>query len=154
MLQTNRRTITVVPEIQFTPYFNGVVEVKKISHSRKINFSLTMMPAYFFSRVIGLLPFSIVRNSNGEPQAARVNVFDFLWLIISMSLFLLMAFYIYSDVEIPPGSSDSYVLIVGDSAFIIFGMIYGALIIAMDMFNRNRLVDLLKKFIDFDNEVN
>lgn len=154
MLQTKRETIAVVPEIDS---LNRIAKVKKNSHSRRFNFSSSMMPAYFFSRAFGLLPFSIVRDSRGEAQAARVYLLDFLWFFISMLIYFLLTIYVYFDVEsLGPSQtiSESYILIVGEPALIIFGMIYGAMVIVMDMLNRNRLVDVLKKFTDFDKEVN
>lgn len=153
----DRKIIRVAPaEIphKLQPSMEDFAVVKKNSRSRAINFSTSLLPAYFFSRVIGLIPFSIVRDSNGDAHTARINLFDLLWFIFSILLYLFLAFYRYSYMDIPQDASKSYILVIGDSLLLIFGIIYGALMIVMDMFNRNRLVDILKKFTIFDKEVN
>lgn len=121
--------------------------------SNNINFAYSFRPIYFFSRAFGLLPFSLIFDSNGDIQKARVSIFDGLWFKVSVSLYLLMAFICYQNIELLQDQNQSPILVIGDALFLIFGLIYDAVSIVFDMLNRNKLVDILKMLTAFDNEV-
>lgn len=121
--------------------------------SNNVNFAYSFRPIYFFSRAFGLLPFSLIFDSKGDIERARVSVFDGLWFKVSVSLYLLMAFICYQNIELSQDQKASPILIVGDASFLIFGLIYDAVSIVFDMINRNKLVDILKMLTAFDNEV-
>lgn len=119
----------------------------------KLNFEYCLRPIYFISRASGLLPFSIARDSNGTICAPRINTFDFLFFIVSISWYLFLTFASFRDIQFWPSLNKSHVLTVSNYSLLIMGLIFGALTITMDISNRTRLVDILKKFIIFDQNV-
>lgn len=122
--------------------------------STKFNFAYSLLPLYYFSRVFGLLPFTILYDTNGDVRGARVTLFDIFWFIISVCIFLSLAVFSYSIINLPDGPNESPTLILGDYILLIVGLFYGAAIIVYDMCNRLRLIDIIKKFTIFDKEVN
>lgn len=119
---------------------------------RRLNFAYGFRPIYYFSRVCGLMPFSITYDSNGEIQKARVRVFDGLWFVISMCLYLLALHISFQETRKYYMMEPNF-LILGD--FIPRGMklFFGCTKIALDMYNRAKLIGILKSFTEFDNEV-
>lgn len=57
------------------------------SKSEPKEFQHGFQPIYYFSRAIGLWPFSITYSSNGTIKA-RVHLLDSLWFIVSICLYL------------------------------------------------------------------
>lgn len=108
---------------------------------------------YCFSRCVGLWPFKITYNSNGSIKEARVDLFDKLWLLISICLHSVATFFTYGD------ATNAYIIGHFNFAQMIFSMsqipdyLLGVVCIILDMFNRNRLVNVLKNIIIFDREV-
>lgn len=68
-----------------TSYADPSVRLNENS-SKKRDFVYTLRPIYIFSRIFGAMPFSLVHNSIGEIQKARVNIFDFLWFMVSIAV--------------------------------------------------------------------
>ena len=126
---------------------------KKDIPSKNLNFSYSLRPIYYFSRTFGLFPFTIVYDTNGDVQSARVTVFDFLWFIITVCMYLLLAWLSYGN-KLPVGANESPLLILGDLVLLIIGLIFGSAMIVFDMYNRSRLINIIKKFTKFDMEVN
>lgn len=126
---------------------------KKVFYSGKINFAYTIRPIYHISRIVGLFPFTIVHDLNGDVQEAQVNLLDFLWFKISICMYLLMAYYYCDGLEWSATPHVSFVLTIGDNLLMIFGMLYGAIVVIADMCNRSRLICILKQFTIFDKEV-
>ena len=111
-------------------------------------------PIYYFSRSVGLWPFTIIYNSNGSIKKARVCLFDILWFIASISLYLTAIFYTYDELNTLLNQNDR--IFVSDILYHIFQiplLFFGAVYIIIDMLNRKKLVNILRKFIMFDNEV-
>lgn len=117
----------------------------------KPNFALSFRPIYYCSRVFGLMPFTIIYDSNDNVQKPKVGLLDSLWFLISICSYLIMAYIscqrsaIYQNIP--------YVFSFGVFMIFLSSQIFGALIIVMDMCNRFRLVDILKKIVIFDKEV-
>lgn len=122
---------------------------KKKSLARKDNFAHSFMPIYYFSRLLGLLPFSIIAGDSGEMLEARVSACDLFWCMISICLYLFMAYH-YSFQTL---RNEYLIWIIGDRLLIISGLIFGGLRIIMDMYNRGKIVTTLKMFTIFDREV-
>lgn len=111
-------------------------------------------PIYYFSRCAGLWPFTISYNSNGSIAGARIHIFDILWLLTSICLYFTALFYTYEDIE----ASQAFEQTQFFATLIFFlneipPLLFGTIWIVLDMFNRNRLVDILKKFTLFDKKV-
>lgn len=129
---------------------------KKMLHSKTNKFASSLRPMYSFSRCFGLLPYSIVINSNGDIQGTKLGAFNLLWFIISVCFYLILAYVCYRDigsVQHFRNRSESYAVVLGDYLILIQGLIYCALVIIFDMINRFKLISILKDFADFDNEV-
>lgn len=118
----------------------------------ELNFIYSFRPFYFFCRIFGMMPFSIVCDSRQNTKKPKVFWFDGLWFAVSMCLYLSMTFLSYRNLKIPKYSNASYILILGDSFHKLSGLIFGALIIGMDMCNRFKLLKIWRKFIIFDKE--
>lgn len=128
------------------------IDEKKIN-SKNVNFVFSIRPVYHFSRACGLMPFSIIENSNGEVQEPRISVFDGLWFTISLCMQSAMAYIFYQNAKITMDpNTKSYFLVLGDYMLYIIVMIYGILVRGMDLFNRFKLIDIMKKFNTFDKE--
>lgn len=124
-------------------------------HSKRINFFHRFRPVYYFARTLGFLPFSIVCDSNGSVQAPNIRVFDILWFTIAMSIYILSAIIVTRSTEyLEFGSNIEFaVLRITDYLLLVLMLLFGALIIAMDLCNRFKLVGILKNINAFDEEV-
>lgn len=131
----------------------NVIESYAVQSVKKLNFEHCIRPIYYISRACGLLPFSITRNSNREIQTPRINVFDFLFFTLSIIWYLFLTYNSFHGIQYWPSLNRSQVLTVSNYSLLILGLIFGVLTITMDMFNRTRLVAILKKFITFDQNV-
>lgn len=125
----------------------------KVTNGSEINFLFSLRPMYYFSRIFGLTPFSIIRNSNDEIQAIHVSKFDLLWFITSMGLYSLMAVICFQTTHSEGSPNLSHVLIIGDRLLLTVCLVSSVIKVIMDMCNRFRLFDILKKLAFFDKEV-
>lgn len=125
-----------------------------VLNSGKINFFYSFRPIYYFSRIFGFMPFTIVCDSNGTIQGPAIRSFDIFWFIVSILLYLLSAFLSFKNAQFPKNSdsTESVILIRADHFLLLSGLMFGALIILMDMCNRFKLVGILKNIKTFDEE--
>lgn len=119
----------------------------------KLSFEYCLRPIYYISRMCGLLPFSIRRNSNGEIKEPRITILDCLLLTLSIIWYLFLTYNSFHDIRYWPNLNKSQVLTVSNYSLLIMGLIFGTITITMDLINRSRLVDILRKFIKFDKNV-
>lgn len=156
MDKINRKTASTISAIKMVRPWpaDRSKALEKSDHSRELNFVYSFRPIYYYSRLLGLMPFSIIYDSNKEPQKPKVRVSDGLWFVVSICFYCMMAIVSYEARKHSRNSSkgSSYVLILGDSFHLISGLLIGALTIAMDMCNRHKLVGILRKFTAFDRE--
>lgn len=111
-------------------------------------------PIYYFSRIIGLLPFKIICNLNGDIEMPRVSMLDRIWFISSILLCLLVAFCVTQPISHDITLSRSQiVLISSDQWRLVLCLIFCAIVIVMDMCNRFKLVTIFKKITIFDRKV-
>lgn len=131
--------------------------MKSLENTSKVlpkQFEHSFKPVYYFSRCIGLWPFTIAYNSNGSIKEARVHLLDSLWFLISICLYLTALFFYYEDLMQSFNLKKSYYF--SDLLFLISQippLLFGSVAIVLNMFNRNRLINVLKDFITFDTEV-
>lgn len=120
---------------------------------RKFNFEYSFRPVYYFSRFAGLWPFSIIHDTNGKIQEIRFCFFDVLWSISVICLNLTLSFSTYKKLmsrrEHRKNDIALVIFYVSKTTYLLIG-VFG---IVLDMFNRNKLVDILVKLNKFDNEV-
>lgn len=127
--------------------------IKHNSLSNTVNFSYSFRPIHLFSRLFGLLPFTIVYGPNGDAQEARVTAFDILWFIISVFFYLIFTLHSLIHMQMPSDPNQLPLLIHIEYAILIVRSIFSSVIIIFDMCNRSTLIDILKKFTTFDMEV-
>lgn len=119
-----------------------------------INFVYGFSPVYYISRVFGLMPFSIICDHRRGIYKPQVKLLDGVWFLLSIFMYISMAIATYVNLSLPRDTNTaSFILSLGDSMLLIVGLIYSALIIVFDMLNRQRLTEILNKFITFDKEV-
>lgn len=106
-------------------------------------------PIYYFSRIFGLLPFSLAYDANGEIRAPRISKFDAVWFAVSIAIYLVFAAVIPLDV---PKGPPAPILILGNELLLMFGLIYGAIMIVENMCSRFKFIRILKTFSVFDRE--
>ena len=121
--------------------------------TKYLNFEHGFRPAYYFSRFVGLWPFSIVHHSNGTIQRAWVGFFDGLWFIISICLKLALAFRACERLKTVREKPANRIRFIEDNTYDMSCFLVGVIATVLDMINRNKLVDILRKFNAFDNEV-
>lgn len=126
---------------------------KSTFHSKKLNFASSMWPIYYFCRIFGLLPFSVKFDTNGEVQRVRVSAFDVSWFAITICFYLILAVLYVQRIVIHQDPSASHILFFGDSIFNLIGLMFGPLMIILDMCNRFKIIFILKGFSTFGKEV-
>lgn len=122
MLQFNQKNVSVISAVSMLPPSNIDLPptlIRRIVPSKKINFAYSLLPIYYFSRAIGLLPFSIIRDANGKVQKTRVSAFDFFWFVTSICLYLFLASFCYRTMETPKNPNESLILIIGDNLLMV-----------------------------------
>lgn len=60
---------------------------------KNLNFGYAFRPVLHFIRVVGLWPFSILRNSHGSIQKSRVRPIDVVWFLGSICFYLTALYY-------------------------------------------------------------
>lgn len=136
-------------------YYSGgdlITHKKRVKHSNEISFVSILRPYYFFSRVLGFLPFSLTLKSNGDVHKPRVSAFDLLWFVTTITLHIYLIFAFFQKIDFPKDPNASYILFFGDSIFNLAGLIIGIISMLLDMYNRSKLVDILNGFTDFGKE--
>lgn len=134
-------------------------KVENNDEEPKNDFYCVTRPLYFFSRLVGLMPFTLVRCSNRNILIAKVTVRDLIWFFISIAWYCVLAAFASNNLRLPqsssekPPGSESLTINVGDHLLLIVGLLIGSLSIIMDMFNRNKLANIAQKYDIFDNEV-
>lgn len=118
-----------------------------------VSFYRTFKSLYTFSRLVGLMPFSIVLSANGNIITTKVTVHDIIWMVISVAWYIMLAAIAGWSLQLPRGPNESLTINVGDTLLLIVGLCIGVLSILMDMFNRNKLINISQKYEIFDYEV-
>lgn len=127
--------------------------VVKRGRWKKLDFAYSFLPVYYFSRILGLLPYSFICDSEGELQAQQVDLIDGIWFLLSICIYVLAAFTNFQTITLPKEMKIESALYFGHYALLIQGLLICAISIGMDMYNRNKLVAIFKAFIEFDKEV-
>lgn len=121
---------------------------------RQQDFFDGFQPIYLFLRSLGLMPFSIKRSANGNILGPKVNKFDGVWFVTTMFIYSLASFVSFNYVKFNIESSTNlHMVVISTNLHLTFGLLFCVVIIAMDMYNRAELVNLLKKFTIFDKRV-
>lgn len=144
--------ISVINEVEFSVDDQHQIPQNEFK-TKNLNFAHSFRPIYYCSRVFGLTPFSIIYDSDDEVQMPKVGVLDSFWFVVSICLYLIMAYSSYHQMIVNQYQSIPNVLVIGGYMISILSLIFGAVIVGIDMWSRFRLVDVLKKITTFDKEV-
>lgn len=125
--------------------------IKETDHEQRNSNGL--QPIYNVSRVFGLLPFSIIWNSNAEAEKPKIKKRDILWLLISVIIYSSLAFYKLQSIVFQHGSSKSSSVVFSDKLLNLTILVCGILMFLINLFNRSKLVGILKNFTNHDKKV-
>lgn len=132
-----------------------MLKPEKSNKSKQLDFLSSFKPNYYFLRALGLWPFSIDRNSNGEIKKSKITKLDLLWFIISIHLYILAAVVFFKnseafDKKLLLESTIKNIIIYGESTSLALSLIFVVPLIAIDMCNRFKLINILKMVANFD----
>lgn len=142
---------SVIKMVQPSPNNRNNETNKSEDQKKSFNFMDTFKPVYFVSRLLGLEPFSIIYDSNGDAQRPKITIFDGIWFVFSMGVYVMMA-YSAEGIECRKESVERFTYILA-YIFTIVGLTCSILTIAIDMCNRFKFVEILRKISIFDKEV-
>lgn len=116
----------------------------------ELNFGHCFKPIYYFSRMFGFMPFTIVFDSDGKIQTARIRAMDILWFMITIVLYLSSALYfvIFSYHQTWPVKT--IILINCTRLTYMMRKLFNIVSIGDILHNRFRLIEILKKINTFD----
>ena len=126
------------------------LEKEKVKNA--LNFAYSFRPIYYISRVFGLIPY-IFHDKTGAIHRPRIRLSDFFWLIISLSIHIGFTIYCIRDAKLPKKNHKHCVLQLFVYVIESLSLIFGAIMIIMDMCNRIKLVNIFQKINDFDETV-
>lgn len=126
--------------------------VAKIRYSLEYNFAYCFRPFYYVSRIFGYMPYSIIFDSNDAIYRPAIRVFDILWFIIAIFVYSSMIIINYVQTSNISFTS-SKVLICSSQLILFLSIVFGLLVILIDILNRFKFVDILNKFIRIDEKV-
>lgn len=126
----------------------------KKANAIRIDFAHSFRPIYYFSRVYGLMPFTISYNARGSINGLEVKLSDLLWFIATFTLNVTLALMISKDsLYLQDLNVMSNILSGGEYFLEIYCMIFNLLLIGMDMWMRTKLMEILQGITTFDEKV-
>lgn len=128
---------------------------------RELEFMDCVRPMKYFLRILGLMPYTIVRAPNGNILESKVKKWDVFRFLLSICVYLSCAFVSFKYGKMHRAlfnhskyNTHIYQGVIAHNLHTTWGVICCILFVVMDMWNRNKIVDLFKKFTVFDKEVN
>lgn len=118
--------------------------------SLELNFGHSFKPIYYFSRIFGFMPFTIAYDSNGKVQTARIKTMDILWFMITVGLYLSSALYFVVFAKQQTFPVKSIILMNCTRLTYMLRKLFNIVCIGMDIYNRFRFIEILKKINAFD----
>lgn len=118
--------------------------------SAQLNFAHSFKSIYYFSRIFGFKPFTIVFDSNGKIQTARIRVLDAVWLVITIGLYLSSALHFMIIASHHTFPAKSAILVNCTRSIYMLRKLFNVLSIVMDMYNRYQMIEIVKKINTFD----
>lgn len=116
----------------------------------QLNFAHSFKSIYYFSRIFGFKPFTIVFDSNGKIQTAQIKAIDILWFAITIALYLSSAFYFVLFAHPDTFPAKSAFLVECTRSIYMLRKLLNILSIFMDMYNRFKLVGIVREIDTFD----
>lgn len=123
------------------------------SRARPKKYQNSFRSIYYVTRFVGLWPFTIVYHSNGSIKKSSVGLFDKFWFLISICLYLTAFFYTCTFMKHQDPNKSNYLSELLFYLSQIPTLLFGAVNVILDMFNRHKIVNILRKFNTFDSRV-
>lgn len=121
-----------------------------IHRSRAFDFVYCIRPVYYFSRICGFMPYTVIHDLNCKIQRPKIRVYDLIWFILSIFCQILsLVFYFETRVIL----SSFAILTESDAIIIAMRTIFNIFAITMDMCHRYKFIEILKKINNFDEDV-
>lgn len=117
------------------------------------NFYDHIKPVIIASRIFGFFPFIVRFGPNGNIEAAKIRLVDVIWFIVFLFINLTSSYFVLTASPNYASTAESTVLHLSDWFFDIYGVIVLLILVSLDMFNRNRLVNVLNDILMFDQKV-
>lgn len=152
MPNANRKSISVLLELNLAHQFNSI-------SNRNIplvenDFISSFRPIYISSRVLGLLPFSLILNSNGSIQKSRVKDLDWCWFVLSICVQLVLIWFYLQNLAFWRNHLKEWgIFTVCTDINVVTQLTLQIATINLDLFNQSLHIDILKRFKIFDNKV-
>lgn len=152
-MMTNEAKTLSVRNMSQPPVDNQSTRADIEPNTTKITFTYGIRPIYCFSRIFGVMPFSIIYGPNGAARKPAVNLFDKLWFVAWFFLYSSIIWVVNHKLDYtqtPSGSSS--ILIFGGFFFLVSIFSCDIIIMTINMCNRFKLIDILDRFTVFDSE--
>lgn len=158
MVKLNHRNTSIISVVGIdmsdgAPADNHSNTAEVEDHPKTASFTFGLRPIYYFSRVFGLLPFSIIHDSDGVALEPKIGKLDALWMVINIGIYASMTYFVYKDINYYQNAITT-TLLTGDDLLFLMEIILGMVIIGLDFYNRFGFIDILRKFSIFDTEAN
>lgn len=155
MDQLNKKSLSVSSSVRIVrPTVNQPkILGKNENRSQPQNYVNSFRPIYYFSRVAGLMPFSIVWNPKEEYYMTQVRIIDGFWFTLIACVNLLVIYFVHQKNHSALTQYLPYLFTLVGTTNRIISQIFGAALIVMDMFNRSKMIDILNMFNLIDKEV-
>lgn len=140
---------TLLTSLKTASPLQAAINAKK---ANTFNFFDCVRPVYRTGRLFGLLPFTLNYTSNGEIDSCSLRITDILWFLISVAICIIFSLLGYSALS-PTQDIRTTILLLGGRLVLISGVSLAGISIIIDIFNRHRLVELVKAINLFDQEV-
>lgn len=131
---------------------------KMIQHdecsSEQRNIAICFRPIYYFARICGQMPFTITYHANAAIYTAKFHARDFIWSTVSLCIqisLIRLAVDLMTSPQHPKIISSTLYFCNLTVWFIT--LLFAISMMVLDAHNRSKIVDLLQKFTDFDQEV-
>lgn len=151
LIEANKKPQESAKRLKIISNLPDFMETKNQTIS--LNFYHVVQPIYYASRIFGFLPFSFKFNAKSEVSGCKVKIVDYIWFLFSLCNYISWAYLCWFSLSVP-NIEHSYVLFVGNHVVVVFGLVCGVFDAIFDIFNRNRLTDIIMKINTFDKEVN
>lgn len=152
MFKCDRKNISSIPVVNTVESLDhGQSRAHENNASvKEKNFSYSFRPIYYVSRVFGLIPFSLIHDSNGELLMPKVRFLDGFWSIILLCTYILNIISCFHHVNF---EKFVFVLRLGNYLLLIACFVFQILVMGTNMCNRFRFVEILKGITIFDKKV-
>lgn len=125
----------------------------KTASLKKLNIEHVFRPLYYYSRFSAQWSFSVIHDSNGKIQTARVGFLGLLWPILIISFTIILALDAYELLRFGVEEQVIPIRSIVGNVFSLCMPLFVAIEVVLNIINRKKFIDILEKFDTFDNEV-